>query len=128
MNVIKAKNASGSYVTTISNGIHQIIADEPEELNGTNTGPAPDELLLMSLASCTAITLRMYAERKNWPIADIEVQVDMNKADGLITFIRNIEIKGDIDDEQKTRLKAIANACPVHKILTSTITIETLIR
>jgi putative redox protein len=102
-----------------------VIADEPEELGGTNQGPAPGEFLLISLASCTAITLRMYADRKNWPIEVIIVEVNFEKVDSKTIFKRELQLIGDLTDEQRARLLQIANACPVHKTLTNPIEIQT---
>lgn len=105
-----------------------VVADEPEELGGTNEGPAPGEFLLISLASCTAITIRMYADRKKWPVEKITVEVDFEKIDNKTIFNRELQLEGDLTDEQRTRLLQIANACPVHKTLTNPIEIQTLLR
>ena len=113
------------FRTEITVGGKIVIADEPEELDGTNQGPAPGEFLLISLASCTAITLRMYADRKNWPIEKIIVEVNFEKVDNKTIFKRELQLVGDLTDEQKARLLQIANACPVHKTLTNPIEIQT---
>jgi putative redox protein len=102
-----------------------VIADEPEELGGTDLGPAPGEFLMISLASCTAITLRMYADRKKWPLEKIRVEVDFEKVDYKTIFKRELQLIGDLTDEQRARLLQIANACPVHKTLTNPIEIQT---
>jgi putative redox protein len=106
-------------------GGHELIADEPEELGGTNLGPAPGELLMLSLASCTAITVRMYADRKTWPLESVAVEVDLEKVDTTNRFKREVKLTGALSDEQRQRLLQIANACPVHKVLTGPIEIET---
>ncbi len=104
-----------------------VIADEPEELGGTNDGPAPGEFLLISLASCTAITLRMYADRKQWDVSKIKVEVASEKTDGTTFFKREITLEGSLQDDQRQRLLQIANACPVHKVLTNPIEINTVL-
>jgi putative redox protein len=113
------------YRTEIITGAKTVVADEPEELGGTNTGPAPGEFLLVALASCTAITLRMYADRKNWDVTKIVVEVNFEKIENKTIFKREIELTGDLTEEQRTRLLQIANACPVHKTLTNPIEIQT---
>lgn len=102
-----------------------VIADEPEELGGTNSGPAPGEFLLISLASCTAITLRMYADRKKWDVSKIKVEVASEKIDNKTFFKREISLEGNLEEDQRQRLLQIANACPVHKALTNPIEIDT---
>ena len=113
------------YATTLASGKHILIADEPIDLGGTDKGPTPGDYLRMALASCTSITLRMYANRKAWPIDTIEVKVDTTQENNTTFFKRNIEIKGNLDDEQRKRMLQIANACPVHKVLSQSIQIET---
>jgi len=104
-----------------------IIADEPDELGGTNAGPAPGEFLLISLASCTAITLRMYADRKHWDVSKIKVEVASEKRDNTTFLTREIALEGKLDEDQRQRLLQIANACPVHKVLTNPIEISTIL-
>jgi putative redox protein len=102
-----------------------VIADEPEELGGTNSGPAPGEFLMISLASCTAITLRMYADRKKWDVSKIKVEVASEKMDNKTFLKREISLEGNLDEDQRQRLLQIANSCPVHKVLTNPIEINT---
>jgi putative redox protein len=97
-----------------------VIADEPVEKGGQNKGFAPKELLAAALAACTCATLRMYLEQGN---ADVELIEEA----GQTKFIRKLQLTGKLDDEQRTRLLAVANACPVHKILTNPIAIETVL-
>ena len=104
-----------------------VIADEPEELGGTNAGPAPSEFLMISLASCTAITLRMYADRKQWNVSKIKVEVASEKMDNKTFFKREILIEGDIKEDQRQRLLQIANSCPVHRVLTNPIEISIIL-
>ena len=102
-----------------------IIADEPEELGGTNAGPAPGEFLMISLASCTAITLRMYADRKKWDVSKIKVEVASEKIDNTTFLKREITLEGSLQEDLRQRLLQIANSCPVHKVLSNPIEIST---
>ena len=115
------------YQTTITSRKHALIADEPEDNEGSDTGMSPFELLLASLSSCTAITLQMYINRKMWIVENITVDMQMFPTE-TGTFIKSsINFKGNLTDEQKKRLEHIADVCPVHKILTGDISIETAI-
>jgi putative redox protein len=106
---------------------HTLFADEPAEKEGTNTGPEPTEYVRMGLASCTAITLRMYADRKNLPLEKISVEVVSKKVDNKTVFARIITLEGNLTADQREHLLQIANACPVHKLLTNPIEISTSI-
>jgi putative redox protein len=123
--MVTATIGKDRFRTEITAGGKTVIADEPEELGGTDAGPAPGEFLMISLASCTAITLRMYADRKQWPVDKISVEVNFEKVDNKTIFSREISLEGSLDDEQRKRLLQIANACPVHKTLTNPIEIQT---
>jgi putative redox protein len=113
------------YQTIVSNGTHNIIVDEPEVIEGGNTGMEPHGLLLGSLGSCTAITLRMYINRKMWLVDDITVNLELFKNETGVTIKRWLSFKGELSDIQLARLLQIADACPIHKILTGSIVIET---
>ncbi|MFZ5973748.1 MAG: OsmC family protein [Bacteroidota bacterium] len=115
------------YRTEIVATGHHLVADEPVDVGGQNQGPAPGQFLQMSLAACTAITLRMYADRKQWPLEHVRVEVDTEKTEGKTLFKRQLIFAGDLTDEQRQRLLQIANACPVHKALTGPIEIETFL-
>jgi len=128
-----------NYKTSLSAGNHEIFADEPEEMGGGNSGPDPYDLLLMSLGSCTAITLRMYAERKKWPVEDIYVELrhfkdhaaDCEDCDEKSAKIDKIEkeiiVKGDLDSEQLDKLLEISHKCPVNKTLKGDIEMDSTI-
>ncbi|SEP02531.1 putative redox protein [Mucilaginibacter gossypiicola] len=113
------------YQTVVNSGGHGLITDEPLKANGTNTGMNPFSLLLASLASCTVITLRMYIDRKMWPIEEIKADIEMYKTLSGTRIETRLSFKGEVDDEQRDRLLKIANACPVHKILVGNIDINT---
>jgi putative redox protein len=98
---------------------HVVTADEPRDLGGEDAGPKPEELLAASLASCTAITMEMYAKRKGWDVGEIEVQVDFEPAHrGSPTrFDMVLRFPGDVPEEQRERLLQVAAKCPVHRTL-----------
>jgi putative redox protein len=116
-----------AYRTEVTSNGHQVIADEPQERGGQDLGPGPGEFLMISLATCTAITLRMYANRKQWAVEKIRVEVNEEIIDKTTVFARHIYVEGAIDEIQRGRLLQIANACPVHKTLTNPIEIKTQI-
>ena len=128
------------YTTEIVARSHSILVDEPKKYGGKDAGMSPYELLLASLGSCTAITLRMYADRKKWNLREVKVHLEhykqhakdasdcSNSSTKIDKFIREIKLKGNLTDEQKQRLLQIANRCPVHKTLENTIEIETALR
>lgn len=116
------------YQTLLDTPSGIFIADEHIEVGGTQKGMNPHELLLGSLASCTAITLRMYANRKEWPLDSVQVNVNITvEADATKGTIieRSIQLNGNLSAEQKERLLYIANRCPIHKILSGTLQIQT---
>jgi putative redox protein len=116
-----------AFRTRLDMGIHVLYADEPVDAGGQDAGPAPHDFLKMGLASCTAITLRMYADRKAWPVEQIRVRVYLEKTEEKTIFHRAIELQGNLDEAQRKRLLQIANACPVHKTLTQPIEVSTLL-
>jgi len=122
-----ARIGTVAYKTVIISDGHTLIADEPEGLAGGGTGMNPYSLLLASLGSCTAITLRMYIVRKMWLVEHVDVKLELFKTNTGILIERRLSFAGDLTDEQKSRLVQIANACPIHKILTGSIQIETLL-
>jgi putative redox protein len=118
-----------TYRTLLNDGRHTWIADEPTEDGGQDEGPNPYDLLCASLASCTAITLRMYLNRKGWAVSRLHVEVQMatQTENGKTTtqFERTLLIEGEIGDNERQRLLQIANACPVHKVLSGQMSIQT---
>jgi len=99
-----------------------LFADEPPALQGQNSGPTPTQIVLMALGGCTAITVRMYAARKDWTIDRIAVR--LRWAPEFTTIERTIDIDGPLDAEQRARLLQIAEKCPVHKILTGGVAVR----
>jgi putative redox protein len=112
-----ASIATTHYRVKLQNGRHEFLSDEPVEIGGGDTGPEPDELLEAALASCTVITLRMYADRKNWPVAEIEATISLERQADKTIFTRNIQVNGGIDETQRQRLLEIAKSCPVSRTL-----------
>src|SRR5947207_242316 len=113
------------YAQKVMAGAHELASDEPVRRGGTNTGPSPFELLLASLGACTAITFRMYAERKQWNLGSVRVKLRLLK-DGEAQHIeRTILISSALDDEQQAKLLEIADKTPVTKALAPGIPIQT---
>ena len=98
---------------------HRLVADEPESEGGTNTGPQPTELLAASLASCTSITLLMYADRKGWDLGALEITAEFEQGDRETQprFEVRIPLPEGLPDDAVERLKVIASKCPVHRTL-----------
>ena len=120
MGAMKAVSSrSGTFKQSVRVREHQLTADEPHDLGGEDAGPSPQELLAASLASCTAITMEMYAQRKGWDIGDVEVEVQYHPADrGCPTrFVLVMRFPDTLSSEQVDRLKVIAAKCPVHRTL-----------
>src|SRR5918993_4611025 len=115
LQIVDATLGTG-YQTSMTARTHSFTADEPVDLGGTDTAPTPIELLMGSLASCTAITLRMYAQRKAWPLEGLDVQVAYTSTP-TPSFVKHITVRGALDAVQKARLLEIAEACPVAKLL-----------
>jgi len=124
----KGLQEGNTYLTKIQTANHLLMADEPTGKGGSDQGPAPYDLLTSALVACTAITLRMYAQRKEWKVDHISVTVNMvaenEKPGAEFYFERIITVTGTLDSMQKDRLIQIANACPVHKILSAANRIE----
>ena len=121
-----AKRQDGSFKHLIEMRTHSITADEPEEDGGTDEGPSPQDLLAGSLASCTAITIEMYAKRKGWEIGEVAVDVDYEPAQrGSPTkFEMKVLLPKELPEEQRERLMQIAAKCPVHRTLEGEVMFE----
>jgi putative redox protein len=134
--VVVSGRADG-FAQEISTGAHRLRADEPVAAGGTDTGPDPYALLLSALGACTSMTLAMYARRKNWPLEAVTVSLRHRRIYSedcagcedsprrIERIDRDIALAGALDDEQRQKLLEIADKCPVHRTLTSTVEIET---
>jgi uncharacterized OsmC-like protein len=113
---------------------HPIVVDEPAALGGSDLGPTPFDLLCTALGGCTAITLRMYADRKEWSLEEVLVKVEHRRekalegrgGSGVDVFRMRVGLRGELDDGQRARLIEIAARCPVHRTLAAGATIETM--
>jgi uncharacterized OsmC-like protein len=133
--VVVTGSASG-FTQQIAAGPHRLTSDEPVAAGGRDTGPSPYDLLLAALGACTSMTISLYARRRTWPLERVTVRLrhsrihvedcnDCEEMDARIERIeREIALRGALNDEQRARLLAIAERCPVHRTLTSTIQID----
>lgn len=127
--VVASLDGTAGFTTQMKLGNHNMVADEPKDFGGNDFGPSPYELVSAGLSACTAMTIQMYAKRKGWPVANVEVHTSYGKehatdcdacenpAAKIDTFNREIHLTGELDDKQKSRLMEIADKCPVHKTL-----------
>jgi putative redox protein len=125
------------FAQEITAGRHTLRADEPVGVGGTDTGPNPYDLLLAALGSCTSMTVRLYADRKKWPLHEVTVRLSHEKIyardclecetkEGRLDQVtREIELTGPLDAEQRARLLQIADRCPVHQTLQAELHIKT---
>jgi putative redox protein len=121
-----ARRANGTQQHAVEIRDHTVTADEPKDEGGTDTGPSPQELLAASLASCTAITMEMYAQRKGWDVGDVSVDVDYEPAQrGSPTRFRMVvNFPKELPEEQRERLMQIGAKCPVHRVLEGEVMFE----
>jgi putative redox protein len=134
--IVLVEGADGPFGETVRTGPHVLRADEPVEAGGNDSGPGPYAYLLAALGTCTAMTVRLYARQKKWPLADVKVRLSHDRIhaadcaecetrEGRIDRIEKvIELTGSLDDQQRQRLLQIAERCPVHRTLVSEIRIE----
>jgi len=134
---VVTRTGDDGYTTQIKAGKHSFLADEPESVGGQNLGPSPYDYLVAALGSCTSMTLRMYADRKKWPLEEVKVHLEHDKVHSedcencendsakIDKITRDIELSGGLDEEQRKKLLEIADKCPVHKTLHNKIEVET---
>jgi putative redox protein len=134
--VVVSGSAKG-FSQEIAVGRHRLFADEPRALGGADTGPSPYDLLASALGACTSMTVSLYARRKKWPLESVTVRLRHSKVhaddcadcatkDRMLDRIEfDVELHGDLSEEQRGRLLEIANKCPVHRTLTTGVDIRT---
>jgi putative redox protein len=137
MTEVVVRGGPSGFAQVIEVGKHRLAGDEPTDVGGTDTGPSPYDFLLAALGSCTSMTLRMYADRKGWPLQTVVVHLRHEKIHardcaecetrvGRIDQIeRSVQLEGELSDEQRQRLLEIADKCPVHRTLSSEVHIRT---
>lgn len=133
---VSVNTGSSAYLQEVSIGPHQLFADEPTDAGGTDAGPNPYELMMAALGACTSMTVQMYAERRQWPLEKVRVHLtfsrihavdcdDCKRKKGMVNRIeKEITLIGDLSEIQRQRLLHVANNCPVHRVLDSTIEIS----
>jgi putative redox protein len=121
-----ARRENGTLKHEVEIRRHSVVADEPKESGGGDTGPSPEELLAASLASCSAITMEMYADRKGWNVDEVVVDVEYEPAQrGSPTrFTMQVQLPKELPSEQRDRLMQIAAKCPVHRALEGEVMFE----
>ena len=136
--VVRNEAHRGLQTEIMANG-HFILADEPKDVGGTNLGGTPYDLLVSSLGACTAMTIRMYAKHKKWPLDEVKVHLsrekrhsedaeDLGEHSKIEVIDRYVELSGDLTEEQRKRILEIADKCPVHKTLTNGLTVHTKLK
>lgn len=126
MSIIQVRRGSGAIDQEIQIRGHRILSDSDEKSGGRDAGPSPHDLLAASLAACTSMTLTMYAARKSWDVSRLEVEVQITREDATGTvFSRTIRGLDAFGNDERARLLEIANRCPVHRVLSGEIEIQT---
>jgi len=134
---VTVKSGRLKYAQDISVGPHQFLSDETPETGGNDTGPNAHELLLAALGACASTTVQMYAQRKQWPLQEVQAAVsyarvpaenpaDSDAKDGMVDrIVMEISFAGDLSEQQQRRILEIANKCPVHRMLVSQVQVDT---
>jgi putative redox protein len=122
---VRVHRGAGALQQIVEIGPHRLLADEPVEVGGADSGPAPHDFLATALATCTAMTVLMYARRKEIALDDVDVQVEHERTPDGYALHRRIQYIGALSDGDRLRLTEIANKCPVHRTLSGTIRIDT---
>jgi uncharacterized OsmC-like protein len=129
---VQATLAPSGYRTVVRVGPHLVVADEPVDVGGSDTGPTPMELVAAGLGGCVSITLRMVAQRKGWPLEGVEVEVSVSKepvegARPRDRFDLQVRLIGPLDAAMRAELTRVASRCPVHRLLVHGTAVETVV-
>lgn len=124
---VQVSSNASRYGQDIAIRQFQFTADEPASVGGKDQGPTPTELLLAGLCSCKAITIKMYAERKDWSVDRVYVAADSQTVESQTVITAYLTLKGDLSDEQRDRLREIGDRCPVHRLLSASTEIRTVL-
>ncbi|TAM99203.1 MAG: OsmC family peroxiredoxin [Chitinophagaceae bacterium] len=123
---VTANNGKENYLVEIQSPTGNIVmADEPKEKGGLDKGFSPKELLASALAACTSATVRIFCNRKGWEVKNVHIQIELVEEEGKTILNRKLQLEGNLDEAQRQILLNVANACPIHKILTHPIAVET---
>ena len=125
MRSVRVSSNGSRYGQDIEIRQFQLLADEPPDIGGDDTGPTPFEYILTGLGSCKAITVQMYAERKGWALESVTVDLRYEKQENGHRIYADLTVEGDLDEQQRERLREISDRCPVQRLLTEPIQIET---
>lgn len=128
MSAIVLSSTSDLFRHQVSARDFQLTVDEPSDLGGTNTGPTPTELVFSGLGACKAITMKMYAQRKGWPLAAVDAEIETEQIDKRYKITVWLQLTGELSREQREKLLAIADKCPVHKLLAPGADIQTILK
>lgn len=131
MATVSARIGKDHYRTEIASGSgNALVADEPVAQGGGNAGFTPSELMIASLAACTVITIRMFADRKEWPLeaAHVHIELERDAKENTTAIRREITLTGALEDGQKQRLLDVANKCPMHQVITHSVAITTTLK
>ena len=135
--VVLVRGSAAGFAQEIRAGRHRLLADEPLADGGTDSGPSPYDLLLGALGACTSMTIALYARRKRWPLDEVVVRLrhsrvhaqdcaDCETKEGMLAVIESeISLRGELSQDQRAKLRDMAERCPVHRTLTSEIKIRT---
>ncbi|MFP5356916.1 MAG: OsmC family protein [Gammaproteobacteria bacterium] len=126
--MVKVRKAqAGKLRQAISAGANTWFADVPAALGGEGSGPEPHDLFDAALGACTALTVSLVAQRKQWPLEDVRVSITHTETDGEYRLHRQVELVGSLSGEQREYLLGIANKCPIHRLLHKQISVETVL-
>lgn len=125
MTSVRVSSNASRYGQDVAIRQFHLSADEPPAMGGDDSGPAPFEWVLAGLGTCKAITLKMYAERKGWDLQEVVVELRYDPQNDPPTIHADLVITGDLDESQRQRLREISDRCPVHKLLTTPVQIQT---